>query len=114
MFSEVVDGATCAWMSQGMTTERWMTEIPVEVVRIGELIATQSGVLLHALMEPAPESRSGDPTPHVLRFNGRLYLEDGHHRVVRARLRGQLYVYARVLSVSPAVVPPTGFEPARP
>lgn len=100
MFSEVVDGATCAWMSQGMTTQRWIDEIPVQVVPIAELVATQPGVLLQALIDPAPESHSGDPLPHVLQFDGRLYLEDGHHRAVRARLRGQRYLYARVLHVT--------------
>ncbi|MGN6589493.1 MAG: hypothetical protein ACTHKE_04300 [Sphingomicrobium sp.] len=58
-----------------MTSAKWL-DIPTAILPIRELIATQPGVLLHA-----------------------HYLEDGHHRVVRARLNGRRAIRARVLSL---------------
>lgn len=41
----------------------------------------------------------GDPFPHVVHWNGLFYLEDGHHRVVAAAVRGESQIRARIYSV---------------
>ena len=58
-----------------------------------------TGVLFHALIDDC-EPVGGDPVPHVIDFDGRLYLEDGHHRVVRAALAGRSTIEARVLPIN--------------
>jgi hypothetical protein len=89
------------WGSTGMTTTRWKTEIVPELVEIRELIATQPGLLLAALATGWDKTPiGGDPIPHVIAYDGNLYLEDGHHRVARAALRGMTHVPARVLVVN--------------
>lgn len=81
-----------------------MDEVPVRSVRIRDLVATQPGVLLGALAENYQRGDRGyeiDPHPHVIEWEGRLYLEDGHHRAIRALLRGHTHLEARVLQVRP-------------
>lgn len=80
-----------------MTSQSWL-EVPTEVVRIRDLVATQDGVYFAPLLQDV-EPLFGDPFPHVIRWRGVLYLEDGHHRVVKAALRGAVDVTARVLDV---------------
>lgn len=85
------------WGPTGMTSALWLT-IPARPVLIAELVATQPGLYLHPLIEPATPV-GGDPYPHVIDWRGRLYLEDGHHRTVKARLDGATTIDARVLRV---------------
>lgn len=106
MFKAIISRAGgCPWGSTGMTSAKWL-DVPVETVAIADLIATQDGVYFHALVEAtdSPDggiaSFCGDPLPHVIDWRGGLYLEDGHHRVVRARLAGQSTVQARRLVVA--------------
>lgn len=101
MFADIIsrdDGEP--WGKTGMNTAKWLN-IPTRQVVIRELIATQPGVLLHALTDQHTTTVGGDPTPHVIEWQGRLYLEDGHHRVVRAAIRGEHTIQARVLTVTP-------------
>lgn len=103
MFKAVIsrDNGT-PWGETGMTTARWKAEVVPELVRIADLTATQPGVLFHALATDWSEPPvGGDPLPHVIAHRGALYLEDGHHRVTRAALRGRTHVPARVLTVAP-------------
>lgn len=85
------------WGPTGMTTKKWLN-IPTQTLPIADLIATQPGVLLHALTDNTTPI-GGDTLPHVIHWAGHYYLEDGHHRVVRARLNGQHTITARVLKV---------------
>jgi hypothetical protein len=99
MFAGIIsrdDG--CPWGETGMSTAKWL-HIPTRTVRIADLTATQPGVLLHALTDQHDTTVGGDPHPHVIDWNGALYLEDGHHRVVRAAIHGATHVEARVLRV---------------
>lgn len=86
------------WGDTGMSTAKWRT-IPPRTVRIADLIATQPGILIHALSHEHATTVGGDPIPHVIDWDGRLYLEDGHHRAVRAALRGETHIEARVFLV---------------
>jgi hypothetical protein len=89
--------ATRDWPATGMSSQRWLT-LPATTVAIAELVATQPGVLFQALLEPG-EPVGGDPLPHVIHWQGRMYLEDGHHRVTRALIDGHHTIEARVLTV---------------
>lgn len=85
------------WGPTGMTSKKWLS-IPARPVRIKRLILTQDGVYFHSLIEPQTPV-GGDEYPHVIQWNQRLYLEDGHHRVVRAAMQGYRLVMARVLTL---------------
>lgn len=67
---------------------------------IKNLWATQPGILFDAIIRPEREAVGGDYFPHVIEFEGKLYLEDGHHRVVRAALAGRTTIEARYLVVT--------------
>ena len=91
------------WPDMGMTTDRWMAEVKPTIVAIADLIATQPSVVLSALhvdyTRPGGEPWAKDALPHVVQWRGSLYLEDGHHRAVRALLRGETTMEARVLTL---------------
>lgn len=99
MFRAVIsrDGG-CPWGSSGLSSATWR-DVPAEPVTIADLVATQPGVLFEALAADATPV-GGDPLPHVIEWRGQRYLEDGHHRVVRAALGGATVVSARVLQVA--------------
>ena len=85
------------WPPTGLTSAKWLGK-PVVSFKIADLVVTQPGVLFDALMrEPTPVG--GDEYPHVVMWNGTQYLEDGHHRVMRALLRGETEILARVETV---------------
>ena len=99
MFASIIsrdDGEP--WGPTGMSSTKWLRQ-PVQTFRICDLIATQPGVLLHALIE-ATYPVGGDSYPHVIQWQGNTYLEDGHHRVVRAAISGERTITARVLNVA--------------
>lgn len=83
------------WPATGLTTAGWLRIRPQEI-EIGLLWASQPGILLEPLLTRRPSSVSGDPFPHVVAWAGRLFLEDGHTRVVRAAINGQTFVAARI------------------
>ena len=85
------------WGPTGMSSSKWLRQ-PVQTFRIADLIATQPGILLHALTEGITPVGT-DHYPHVIHWQGNAYLEDGHHRVVRAAINGERTVVARVLEV---------------
>ena len=86
------------WGATGMTSRKWL-EVPTQLVTIRDLIATQPGVYLRALMDPQLPV-GGDPLPHVIAWAGELYLEDGHHRAMQAHLSGAKTMLARVLIIT--------------
>jgi hypothetical protein len=94
MFKAVMPGFT---IEKDMTTAKWM-DLPVTEVVIDDLIAMQDGIYLHGLYDDQ-ESVSGDPVPHVVIKWGQQFLEDGHHRAVRAMIKGQTRMEARVLDL---------------
>jgi hypothetical protein len=96
MFKRVITSR--GWPSQGMTTKKWK-RIPYTRVRISDLIATQDGVYLHALLPDHISQYSNDPLPHVVRWQGELFVEDGHHRIVRWLLEGTEWALVRILEI---------------
>ena len=92
----------------GMTTARWIDEVPVTNVWLHQLTLTQTGVRIAPLFRYLTDEHtwSGDKYPHVVQYDGELYLEDGHHRVIRAQLVfGYDVMKMRVLTMAPAEVP---------
>jgi hypothetical protein len=99
MFKAIISrDAGCPWGNSGQTSATWLN-VPVVELPISDLVATQPGVLLHALSAESPSPVGGDLYPHVILYDGIHYLEDGHHRVVRARLAGRSTVHVRLLEL---------------
>lgn len=85
--------ADLAEITAGMTTERWIKDIPAQAVAISDVTPIQE--------EPTllfPGRAHQDPIIHLVRFDHRLYVEDGHHRFFAARRAGHNWILARVIS----------------
>lgn len=77
----------------GMCTEKWM-EITPELVEIDSLIPSQTHLVEHEL--PKGHSFCGDPIVHVVSFNNKLYISDGHHRINESKIAGEKKILARI------------------
>jgi len=81
----------------GYSMKNW-SEVPPRPVRLDQLITTKRELALDRLL--ADDSTFyGDLFPHVVRWDGSLYLEDGLHRALRAALQQRTTIHARVLSL---------------
>jgi hypothetical protein len=95
---EVVRPTLHEWLAMhtvGMTTRRWQREVPAQFVALDDLYPIQP--------EPEPVialPQRHDNAVHVVMIDGRLYLQDGHHRYYRARRAGNPWLLARVLEVA--------------
>jgi len=79
-------------------TGREWAQIPPRPVRLDQLITTKN--VLDLQMVLAEDSTFyGDLFPHVVRWRGELYLEDGLHRALRAALHQRSVLHARVLEL---------------
>ena len=93
IFKAVRDGRP--YPEHGLTLKQW-AEIPPRPVRLDQLITTKRELALDKLL--AEDSTFyGDLFPHVVQWNGGLYLEDGLHRALRAALQQRNQIHARVL-----------------
>ncbi|MDS1271438.1 type II toxin-antitoxin system VapB family antitoxin [Lipingzhangella sp. LS1_29] len=80
----------------GLAQRDW-ARLPPCQVRLDTLVTTKA--ILHLEQLLARDSTFfGDLFPHVIRWRGELYLEDGLHRVLRAALQQRETVPARVHS----------------
>ncbi|WP_018351812.1 type II toxin-antitoxin system VapB family antitoxin [Longispora albida] len=96
IFKAVRDGKP--YPEHGLTLKEW-ADIPPRPVRLDQLITTKRELGLDRLL--ADDSTFyGDLFPHVVRFEGALYLEDGVHRALRAALQQRTTIHARVLELS--------------
>jgi hypothetical protein len=80
----------------GLTTQRWIAEVGVYYVLFNELTLTQDGVYFAKLFY---EGLMRDSYPHAIAYSGKIYLEDGHHRVLRMALAGHTGMLMRVFKV---------------
>ena len=79
----------------GLSPREW-AEIPPRQVRLDQLTTTKRELALDRLL--ADDSTFyGDLFPHVVEWEGTLYLEDGLHRALRAALQQRTQIHARVL-----------------
>jgi Arc/MetJ family transcription regulator len=82
----------------GLTLKQW-SEIPPRQIRLDQLITTKRELALDKLL--AEDSTFyGDLFPHVVEWEGGLYLEDGLHRALRRALLQHTTIHARVFQAS--------------
>jgi Arc/MetJ family transcription regulator len=99
-------GASRPYPDHGLTPAQW-AQVPPSQVRLDQLITTKSVLNLDTLL--AEDSTFfGDLFPHVVRWQGELYLEDGLHRALRAALQQRPVIHARVFD--PATPPAQGAD----
>ena len=95
IFKAVRDGRP--YPEHGYTLKQW-AEIPPRAVRLDQLVTTKLELGLDRVL--ANDSTFyGDLFPHVVEYQGALYLEDGLHRALRAALQQRNQIHARVLVV---------------
>jgi hypothetical protein len=82
--------------STHLTTARWIAEVAPERVSLASLTLTQRHLRVGGLFGVVNEHSAADPIPHAVAWGDDLYLEDGHHRVVRAALLGETSMMIRV------------------
>lgn len=83
IFKAVRDGRP--YPPHNFTLKQW-AEIPPRPLRLDQLVTTKRELALDRLL--AEDSTFyGDLFPHVVQWQGVLYLEDGLHRALRAALQ---------------------------
>ncbi|MGO3152617.1 MAG: type II toxin-antitoxin system VapB family antitoxin [Galactobacter sp.] len=94
-------GDSRPYPDHGLSSTRDWAAVPPRQVSLEELTTTKSTLDLAALL--AEDSTFyGDLFPHVVRFQGEMYLEDGLHRAVRTALQHRSIMHARVLDLDAA------------
>jgi Arc/MetJ family transcription regulator len=108
VFKQVGDGRP--YPDHARTSREW-AEIPPRPVRLDQLITTKKVLDLNSVLA-TDSTFYGDLFPHVIRWHGDLYLEDGLHRALRAALQQRSVLHVRVLDLddppTPAVQPDAG------
>jgi hypothetical protein len=81
----------------GMSTEKWLSIEPVRI-DIRELIPTQDvkPEWVEAKKYNPMSSYCGDPYPHVVKYDGKLYISDGHHRIASWLLSSKRMRWVRI------------------
>ncbi len=95
IFKAVRDGRP--YPDHGLSARDWAALAP-RTVRLDELTTTRKTLELDHLLDD-DSTFYGDLFPHVIEWQGRLYLEDGVHRALRAALQQRTSIHARVHSV---------------
>lgn len=85
------------------TTREW-ADVPPRPVRLDQLITTKAVLDLRLLLSKE-STFYGDLFPHVIQWQGELYLEDGLHRALGAALHQRSVLHARVLDLDAAGPP---------
>jgi len=85
------------------TTREW-ADVPPRPVRLDQLITTKAVLDLRLLLSKE-STFYGDLFPHVIQWQGELYLEDGLHRALGAALHQRSVLHARVLDLDTAGQP---------
>lgn len=104
IFKAVRDGRP--YPDHGLTLRDWAT-VPPRSVRLDQLVTTKRVLELDKLL--ADDSTFfGDLFPHVVAWQGTLYLEDGLHRALRAALQQRTSINVRVYSPPTTASHPVG------
>jgi Arc/MetJ family transcription regulator len=94
IFRAVGDGRP--YPEHGLETARDWADVPPRMVRLDELVTTKRNLDLATLLSE-DSTFYGDLFAHVVQWDGKLYLEDGLHRALRAALQQRPALHARVL-----------------
>lgn len=94
-------GDSRPYPDHGLVTPTDWSGIAPRQVRLDELVTTKTTLDLATLLD-ADSTFYGDLFPHVVRWGGDLYLEDGLHRALRTALHHRTVLHARVLELAPA------------
>ena len=79
----------------GMTTAQWM-RLPAQQLPVNALVPTQQ---VHGEIWPQRRpmpTACADECVHVVKVGAVLYVQDGHHRLARARKAHQQFIAGRV------------------
>lgn len=90
-------GDSRPYPDHGYVQKQWSTIAPQQV-RLDQLVTTKRTLDLDALLEE-DSTFYGDLFPHVVLWQGEMYLEDGLHRALRAALQQRPTMHARVLEL---------------
>ena len=101
VFKQVGDGRP--YPDHARTGREW-AQIPPRPVRLDQLITTKNVLDLHSVLA-TDSTFYGDLFPHVIRWHGELYLEDGLHRALRAALQQRSVLHVRVLDLDETPAP---------
>ena len=110
IFRLVGDGRP--YPEHGLGQRDWAA-IPPRQVRLDQLVTTKRVLALDVLLDE-DSTFYGDLFPHVVEWDGALYLEVGLHRAVRAALQQRTSIHARVYVLTgPALTGPAQSSAAR-
>lgn len=84
------------WEPMGFTTADWL-RVPLIMLPLIELIPTQD--VIPELLQGPDTSYCGDKYPHIVKWEGKTFINDGHHRIARAIRRAQAHARAIVRMV---------------
>ncbi|KLU09104.1 type II toxin-antitoxin system VapB family antitoxin [Kocuria sp. SM24M-10] len=97
-------GDSRPYPDHGLVSPSDWSGIAPRQVRLDQLITTKTTLDLATLLD-ADSTFYGDLFPHVVRWDGLLYLEDGLHRALRTALHHRTVLHARVLELGRATGP---------
>jgi len=95
VFKQVGDGRP--YPEHARSGREW-AQIPPRPVRLDQLVTTKKVLDLQSVLSD-DSTFYGDLFPHVVRWQGELYLEDGLHRALRAALQQRSVLHVRVLDL---------------
>lgn len=83
-----------------MTTAAWLL-LPAVLLPVSALRPTQDvdPAMVLAKWRTPLASWCGDELPHVVEWDGRWWIEDGHHRVAYAIRRAEHHLWCRLLDI---------------
>ncbi|MCS3493461.1 MULTISPECIES: type II toxin-antitoxin system VapB family antitoxin [Actinomycetes] len=82
----------------GYSSARDWSGLPPQQVKLADLVTTKATLDLETLLSE-DSTFYGDLFPHVVRYRGVLYLEDGMHRALRSALHHRSVIHARILDL---------------
>ncbi|GAA1415152.1 antitoxin VapB [Glutamicibacter uratoxydans] len=91
-------GDSRPYPEHGLSSTRDWSAIAPSQVKLDELVTTKATLDLETLLSE-DSTFFGDLFPHVVRYRGVLYLEDGLHRALRSALHHRSVIHARVLDL---------------
>ena len=72
----------------GEDLDNWVADLPVENVKIADLIPTQDFIDWDKLAEKLKQKKDKQKHPFIVKKDGKLYIMDGHHRSGADKLNG--------------------------